>query len=86
MAQRASSAPAMGLNAINSNMFIGICSRSQVGVNRTIGRLVKHLIMTFFCIIFMPNIPSVLIKVLTLKVDISVEKCTGKFDSCESLP
>ena len=32
----ASSAPAVGLN----NMFIGICSRSQVSVYRTIGPLV----------------------------------------------
>ena len=36
----------------------------------------------------MPTIPSYavclfLIKVLTLKVDISVEKCTGKFDNSE---
>ena len=37
---RASSAPALGLNTIYSNMFIGICSRSQVSVYRTIGPLV----------------------------------------------
>ena len=37
---RASSAPALELNTIYSNMFIGICSRSQVSVYRTIGPLV----------------------------------------------
>ena len=38
---RASSAPALGVNTIiYSNMFIGICSRSQVSVYRTIGPLV----------------------------------------------
>ena len=39
-----------------------------------------------FCITLMPNIPSCaiclfLIKVLTLKVDISGERCTCKFDN-----
>ena len=38
---RASSTPELGLNTILSNMFIGICSRSQVSVYRTIGPLVK---------------------------------------------
>ena len=38
---------------------------------------------------FMPNIPiyavcMLLIKVLTLKVDICVERCAGKFDNSES--
>ena len=37
---RASSTPELGLNTILSNMFIGICSRSQVSVYRTIGPLV----------------------------------------------
>ena len=32
--------PELGLNTILSNMFIGICSRSQVSVYRTIGPLV----------------------------------------------
>ena len=42
-----------------------------------------------FCITVMPYIPSysvclILIKVLTLKVDISMERCTCKFDDSES--
>ena len=37
---RASSAPALGLNTL----FIGICSRSQVSVYRTIGPLVFFLL------------------------------------------
>ena len=38
---RASSAPALEFNTIIcSNMFIGICSRSQVSIYRTIGLLV----------------------------------------------
>ena len=45
--------------------------------------------MTIFCIILRPDIRSYavclfLIKVLTLKVDISMERCTGKFDNSES--
>ena len=39
---RASSAPALGLNTIIFKHFIGICSRSQVSVNRTIDPLVNH--------------------------------------------
>ena len=37
---RASSAPALGLNTIIFKHAIGICSRSQVSVYRTIGPLV----------------------------------------------
>ena len=42
-----------------------------------------------FCIMFMSNIPTYavylfLIKVWTLKVDICVERCIGKFDDSES--
>ena len=39
---RASSAPALGLNTIIYKHFIGICSRSQVSVYRTIDPLVLH--------------------------------------------
>ena len=37
---RASSAPALGLNTLIFKHVIGICSRSQVSVYRTIGPLV----------------------------------------------
>ena len=42
---RASSAPALGLNTIIfKHMFIGICSGSQVSINRTMGPMV-----TLYC-------------------------------------
>ena len=48
----------------------------------------KHLIMSFFCILCLISLvikyAFFFIKVLTLKVDIRVEKCTGKFDNSES--
>ena len=44
---RASSTPELGLNTILSNMFIGICSRSQVSVYRTIGPLVFNIFLIF---------------------------------------
>ena len=46
---RASSTPELGLNTILSNMFIGICSRSQVSVYRTIGPLVLCGTAFMFC-------------------------------------
>ena len=45
---RASSAPALELNIITSNMFIGICSRSQVSVYRTIGPLVHPFTRNYY--------------------------------------